>query len=123
MTMSSTKSTRSHLTPDQHAHLQSLLLGLLDEHASQVSERRATVDELTGQADSDSLLERELAESAAAQSTTAIDEVRQALTRLTEGTYGVCGRCASPIPYERLEAIPQTRVCVACPASSNGLFS
>ena len=43
-------------------------------------------------------------------------EVDDALDRLRSGTYGVCERCGRPIPGERLEAKPATRVCVGCAA-------
>jgi len=31
-----------------------------------------------------------------------------------------CARCGRPIPPERLEALPETRVCVACAAAMGG---
>ena len=44
---------------------------------------------------------------------TAID-VADALARIDAGTYGVCGRCRTPIPVERLELRPAGRFCVSC---------
>jgi RNA polymerase-binding transcription factor DksA len=41
-------------------------------------------------------------------------EVADALTRLDDGTFGVCGRCGEAIPAERLELRPAGRFCVAC---------
>ncbi len=41
----------------------------------------------------------------------AIDE---ALQRLEKGTYGVCRDCGEMIAEARLNAIPWTRVCIAC---------
>jgi RNA polymerase-binding transcription factor DksA len=38
--------------------------------------------------------------------------VRQALDRMAKGTYGTCVVCGSPIPEERLEAVPDTPWCV-----------
>ena len=43
-----------------------------------------------------------------------LDEVTAALARLEAGTYGVCERCARPIPLARLRAIPAARYCVEC---------
>jgi len=37
-----------------------------------------------------------------------------ALRRFDAGTYGVCERCAGPIPAERLAARPAARTCVGC---------
>lgn len=41
-------------------------------------------------------------------------EVRAALARIREGTYGVCERCGDPVKPRRLEAIPWARYCVRC---------
>jgi DnaK suppressor protein len=41
----------------------------------------------------------------------AIDE---ALRRIDEGVYGVCRDCGEQIAEARLNAIPWTRVCIAC---------
>jgi len=37
-----------------------------------------------------------------------------ALSRVRDGTYGTCVDCRSPIPYERLAAIPEARSCIRC---------
>ena len=41
----------------------------------------------------------------------------RALTKLDEGTYGICDSCGEPIPPRRLEAMPDSVVCVQCAAS------
>ncbi len=41
-------------------------------------------------------------------------EVEAALGRMDAGTYGLCQRCGLPIPEERLEALPATRLCISC---------
>jgi DnaK suppressor protein len=41
-------------------------------------------------------------------------EVDDALIRVAEGRYGVCGVCGRQIAAERLEAIPWAATCVAC---------
>src|SRR6476646_8392396 len=41
----------------------------------------------------------------------AIDE---ALTRLAEGTYGICAECGVEISERRLEAVPFAKLCVEC---------
>ncbi|MGA7272134.1 MAG: TraR/DksA C4-type zinc finger protein [Acidimicrobiia bacterium] len=43
-----------------------------------------------------------------------LDEVEGALSRIEKGTYGVCAQCGVPIPPERLEARPESTLCVAC---------
>ena len=41
----------------------------------------------------------------------AIDE---ALKRVEDGTYGNCPQCGKQIPKKRLDAIPQTELCIVC---------
>ncbi len=40
--------------------------------------------------------------------------VRQALTRIAEGTYGECIRCSQTIGQKRIEAVPWTPYCIQC---------
>ncbi|HEX4081983.1 MAG TPA: TraR/DksA C4-type zinc finger protein [Acidimicrobiales bacterium] len=61
--------------------------------------------------------ERDLALSA--QALAAVEEIDDALTRITKKTYGACERCQQPIPKPRLRALPFARLCVAC--KSGGL--
>lgn len=39
-------------------------------------------------------------------------EIRDALVRLDDGTYGVCQTCGEPISPARLEAVPWARNCL-----------
>jgi len=41
-------------------------------------------------------------------------EIRAALQRIYDGTYGVCENCGQPIARARLEAVPYVRLCVSC---------
>jgi RNA polymerase-binding transcription factor len=41
----------------------------------------------------------------------------RALSKLDEGTYGVCDVCGEPIAHARLHAMPDSVMCVACAAS------
>jgi len=43
-----------------------------------------------------------------------LDEIEDALVRLEAGTFGLCERCARPIPLARLRALPATRFCLDC---------
>lgn len=40
-------------------------------------------------------------------------EIEAAQERLREGTYGHCEECGEPIPFERLQAYPAARLCLA----------
>jgi DnaK suppressor protein len=43
-----------------------------------------------------------------------IEQVDEALRRMTDGTFGVCVHCGVDIPAERLEFRPFVAACVAC---------
>ena len=43
-----------------------------------------------------------------------LQAIEEALFRFEQGTYGVCRDCGEPIAAARLNAIPWTRVCIAC---------
>ena len=43
-----------------------------------------------------------------------LERLRNALERMDNGTYGICPRCKGEIAFERLRAIPEVVLCVAC---------
>jgi DnaK suppressor protein len=43
-----------------------------------------------------------------------VGQLQEALERLDEGDYGICLSCEQPINPERLEALPGTKLCIAC---------
>ena len=43
-----------------------------------------------------------------------IQEIRDALSRIDSGAYGLCTSCGEAIPEKRLEALPTTGTCIAC---------
>src|SRR3954447_20286414 len=42
------------------------------------------------------------------------DRVERALAKLADGSYGICDACGQPIPARRLEAVPESVLCVPC---------
>ncbi|WP_405634237.1 TraR/DksA C4-type zinc finger protein [Streptomyces sp. NBC_00056] len=43
-----------------------------------------------------------------------LKEIEAAVTRVEDGSYGICLGCSRTIPVERLEILPYTRFCVPC---------
>jgi DnaK suppressor protein len=43
-----------------------------------------------------------------------LTEVELSLRLMESGQYGLCGSCGDEIPTARLQALPWTRICVAC---------
>jgi RNA polymerase-binding transcription factor DksA len=45
-----------------------------------------------------------------------VESLDYALSRAGEGLYGICEVCGNPIDPARLEAMPETTLCVGCKA-------
>ena len=45
---------------------------------------------------------------------TEIEMIKQAITRIDNGQYGICQVCGEPISKERLEALPYSNMCIKC---------
>jgi RNA polymerase-binding transcription factor DksA len=43
-----------------------------------------------------------------------LDDIRAALAKIEDGSYGICASCNEPIPEKRLEALPYATRCVRC---------
>ncbi len=43
-----------------------------------------------------------------------LEEINEALTRIEEGTYGICEMCDEPIQIERLKIKPSAKYCIIC---------
>ena len=66
-------------------------------------------------------VDREIDLYLSAQARATVAEIDRALTKIDDGTYGICEHCGQPIPEARLEALPYAALCVAC--KSGGLSS
>ena len=104
----------SELSPVSLARLRDELVAEAHALASRGAEHEALISQLRGATDVDSLLEMELAETGVARAAESLADIRHALNRLDAGTYGSCEACGLAVPFERLEAIPSARLCVAC---------
>ncbi|HTM43629.1 MAG TPA: TraR/DksA C4-type zinc finger protein [Polyangiaceae bacterium] len=43
-----------------------------------------------------------------------LDKIQKALDRIGNGTFGICEECEEPISLKRLEARPETTLCIRC---------
>lgn len=102
------------LTANQLDQLRATLETLRDDQGDRL--RRA--EELFRALVADHLVdasERAAARREATEIFASIQETNRALEKIQDGTYGTCVGCGRPIPFERLEAVPRTQTCVACP--------
>lgn len=58
--------------------------------------------------------ERELAIRTLDRESTMLRQVRSALSRIADGSYGTCLHCEEDISMKRLNAVPQTSYCITC---------
>jgi DnaK suppressor protein len=104
-------------------HFKKLLLDELRQHARQVGEEQANaIDSANDDAKETADLAlrdvmSELALRLGERESQMIADIDQALLRIKEGSYGVCGRCNRPIEDRRLEALPTARYDSACQTS------
>ena len=103
---------RSQLTEEREQHVE-----FLDEHgADPYGERVKHLDVGNdGFADSGQATEeRSELLSQIEQARTRVQQLDEALSRMEEGSYGVCAECGQPIQEERLEVRPLSGTCVDC---------
>ena len=43
-----------------------------------------------------------------------LDKIQKALDRIDNGSFGMCEECGEPISMKRLEARPETTLCIRC---------
>ena len=51
-----------------------------------------------------------------------LKRVSEALDRIENGTFGICEMCGSPIPEERLQALPYANLCITCKQKEEKAF-
>lgn len=105
------------------AHFKKLLLNELRQHARHVGEEQAkAIDAADNDAKETADLAlrdvmSELSLRLGERESQMIADIDQALLRIKEGSYGVCGRCNRPIEDRRLEAMPTARYDSTCQSS------
>lgn len=45
---------------------------------------------------------------------TRLRDINLALSKIKAGKYGKCEKCKKPIPLQRLEVVPEARLCLKC---------
>ncbi len=61
-----------------------------------------------------SAADREVAISNLSRESELLKEIRAALERIADGSFGSCASCDEPIPLRRLKAVPWTPFCLSC---------
>jgi DnaK suppressor protein len=109
-----------------------LLLSEREEYTRKAEELKAEADALARETEPGDIqfdeeggeggtasIDREVDLVLSAQARAAVQEIDRALTKISQGTYGICESCNQPIPKARLKALPYAALCVQC--KSGGL--
>jgi RNA polymerase-binding protein DksA len=86
----------------------------IEESALHESVRETTGDLYSYAETGTDNFERETALNIATGESQRLGEVRDALKRIENGSYGLCEGCEKSIPKRRLEVFPAARYCVEC---------
>jgi len=86
----------------------------IEESALHESVRETTGDLYSYAETGTDNFERETALNIATGESERLEDVNDALQRITDGTYGVCEGCEEPILKKRLEVFPSARYCIKC---------
>ena len=78
-------------------------------------QRRLSSETAEGQTDTAHEWENaEVREDLAQEASDELDAVQASLARVQDGTYGRCTSCGKSIGAQRLEAMPEALLCIAC---------
>lgn len=83
----------------------------INERMNEVQVDREPDDEAAQASDSST---KEMAVAALERERRTLAEIEGALARIASGDYGLCASCGTPIPDNRLKALPWARVCRNC---------
>lgn len=112
---------RSPLADKEKARLRELLLAYRQRLAGQIhaltNDSLKREDEVNSIEDGTDAFDRQFALGLASSEQQSVAEIDEALTRLSDGTYGACDSCGCAIERARLEALPFVRTCIRCQAA------
>ena len=109
------------MTRAELKHFRSVLHAMLDG----TEDTLRSLDDIAVQTLPDSLdriqhaTEREMAIRRIELDFSKVQNVRSALQRIADGTYGICSQCENEIPGKRLKAVPWASFCLDCQDSAD----
>jgi RNA polymerase-binding protein DksA len=100
---------------EERARVEKAISGMHASHPGSIDEE---VEEMSGGSDNHlgdtatATLDREIDYTLGENSEQVLSEIDGALSRIDEGTYGICVKCGKEIAPERLEAHPWASLCI-----------
>lgn len=114
------------LTDEQIAHYHRVLIALkaqLEDFdaVSQETTRAVDLDEPIGRLSRiDAIQQQKMSQAHKARNDVRLQQVQAALARIAEDEFGECLRCGEWIASPRLDARPETPICIACQSALEG---
>ena len=109
------------LTPEQIEELKGRLLELEVElndalASTDESSKRVELDQaLMGRVSRiDAIQQQQMSKAYRKRTKIRLQQVRAAMDSIKRGDYGICNACELPIAFQRLEARPESPICMAC---------
>ena len=108
------------MSPERQAYFRGKLLGLqadieddlnANKSASDVVELDTAIGRLSRM---DAMQGQQMALELRRRQEQQLQRINNALKRMDQGRYGLCGKCKKPIAEERLELAPDVVMCVKC---------
>ena len=108
------------MSPERQAYFRGKLLGLqanieddlnANKSASDVVELNTAIGRLSRMA---AMQGQQMALELRRRQGQQLQRINNALKRMDQGRYGLCGKCKNPIAEERLELAPDVVMCVKC---------
>jgi len=86
----------------------------LDERAHEIDEDLSETPDRNWSEQAIEAEDDEVLEEVGAITLIEIGQIKTALAKIEDGTYGVCDGCGEDIPEKRLEALPYASRCIKC---------
>lgn len=108
---------------EKREYFRQLLIEQLRRYTEQIRSDQAAALELNNEDVKDSVdlsvldLNKEILFRIGERDSRLVADIDQALLRIKEGSYGICGRCGKPIDERRLEVLPTARYDATCQAA------
>jgi RNA polymerase-binding transcription factor DksA len=102
----------SSLSTEQFRRLHDLLVAQWQDRVALIIELSLRLHDASQPAENSAATSRAVRELAEAHR--ALADTESAIERLQRREYGHCAACAAEVPFERLEAAPETAVCPRC---------
>jgi RNA polymerase-binding protein DksA len=92
------------------------LLAVVQTTQAQMAEKTGDLPDLSDRASEG--FEDDLAVGLMAIEAAQLEDIDFAISRIDDGSYGLCADCGKPVPRKRLEVLPFARRCLACEGES-----